>query len=33
MTGALGESEGFAVVPDAPGALPAGAAVQILPLA
>jgi molybdopterin molybdotransferase len=33
MTGALGESDGFAIVPDSPGALPAGAAVQILPLA
>jgi molybdopterin molybdotransferase len=32
MTGALGESDGFAVVPDAPGALPAGAPVQVLPL-
>jgi hypothetical protein len=25
MTGALGESDGFAIVPDAAGALPAGA--------
>jgi molybdopterin molybdotransferase len=33
MTGALGESDGFAVVPESPGALPAGAAVQVLPLA
>jgi molybdopterin molybdotransferase len=31
MTGALGESEGFAIVPDGP-ALPAGAAVDLLPL-
>jgi molybdopterin molybdotransferase len=33
MTGALGESDGFAVVPDAAGALPAGAPVAVLPLA
>jgi molybdopterin molybdotransferase len=33
MTGALGESDGFAVVPDTAGQLPAGAAVQVLPLA
>jgi molybdopterin molybdotransferase len=33
MTGALGESEGFAVVPESPGTLPAGAPVQLLPLA
>jgi molybdopterin molybdotransferase len=33
MTGALGESDGFAVVPDSPGALPAGAPVSILRLA
>jgi molybdopterin molybdotransferase len=32
MTGALGESDGFAVVPDGP-ALPAGAEVDLLPLA
>jgi molybdopterin molybdotransferase len=32
MTGALGESDGFAVVPDAPGALPAGSSVAILRL-
>jgi molybdopterin molybdotransferase len=31
MTGALGESDGFAIVPDGP-ALPAGAAVSLLPL-
>jgi molybdopterin molybdotransferase len=31
MTGALGESDGFAIVPDGP-ALPAGAAVALLPL-
>jgi molybdopterin molybdotransferase len=33
MTGALGESDGFAIVPDSPGALPAGAVVQLLRLA
>jgi hypothetical protein len=32
MTGALGESDGFAVVPDSPGALPAGAPVAVLRL-
>ena len=32
MTGALGESDGFAVVPDALGALPAGAPVDVLRL-
>jgi molybdopterin molybdotransferase len=33
MTGALGESDGFAVVPDSPGSLPAGAPVALLRLA
>ncbi|MEA2281761.1 MAG: molybdopterin molybdotransferase [Solirubrobacteraceae bacterium] len=33
MTGALGESDGFAVVPDSAGSLPAGAPVALLPLA
>jgi molybdopterin molybdotransferase len=32
MTGALGESDGFAVVPNSPGALPAGAPVALLRL-
>jgi molybdopterin molybdotransferase len=32
MTGALGESDGFAVVPDSPGSLPAGAPVALLRL-
>jgi molybdopterin molybdotransferase len=33
MTGALGESDGFAVAPHGSGPLPAGAAVDVLPLA
>jgi molybdopterin molybdotransferase len=33
MTGALGESDGFAVAPDAAGELPAGTAVDVLKLA
>ena len=33
MTGALGESDGFVVVPHSPGSLPAGAPVDLLPLA
>jgi molybdopterin molybdotransferase len=32
MTGALGESDGFAVAPDQAGELPAGAPVDVLPL-
>ncbi len=33
MTGALGESDGFAIVPDSPGSLPAGAPVALLRIA